>query len=69
VPDVTGDTPDQAAAAIQSAGLVVGSTGLTTSCEVPVGTIVRTSPPGGDRVTAGTTVNLTKSKGRSATCD
>jgi beta-lactam-binding protein with PASTA domain len=69
VPDVTGDTPDQAAAAIRSAGLVVGSTSLTTSCEVRVGTIVRTSPPAGDRVTAGTTVNLVKSKGRSGTCD
>ncbi len=68
VPDVTGDTPAQAAAAIQSANLKVGSTGLATSCDVPIGTIIRTIPPAGSLVSAGTTVGLIKSRALSPDC-
>jgi serine/threonine-protein kinase len=68
VPDVTGDTPATAAAAIQSAGLTVGSTSLALSCDVPVGTIIRTSPQADDVVAPGTTVNLTKSRGPLRNC-
>jgi hypothetical protein len=68
VPNVTGDTPDQAAAAIQSAGLTVGSTSFSTSCDVPAGTIIRTSPPAGDLVDPGTTVSLVQSTGKTPVC-
>ena len=67
VPDVTGDTPAEAAAAIQS-GLTVGSTGFATSCDVPIGTIIRTIPPAGRFVAFGTTVGLIKSRALSPDC-
>lgn len=68
VPDVTGDTPAQASAAIQSAGLAVGSTGLATSCDIPIGKIIRTIPPAGSLVAPGTTVGLIKSRAMSPDC-
>ena len=68
VPDVTGETPAQAAADIQSAGLTVGSTGLATSCDVPIGTIIRTIPPAGSLVAFGATVGLIKSRAKSPDC-
>jgi hypothetical protein len=68
VPDVSGDTPAQAAQAIQSAGLTVGSTGLATSCDVPIGTIIRTIPPAGSVVAPLSTVGLIKSRALSPDC-
>jgi hypothetical protein len=68
VPDVTGETPAQAAADIRAAGLTVGSTGLATSCDVPIGTIIRTIPPAGSLVAPGTTVGLIKSRALSPDC-
>jgi serine/threonine-protein kinase len=67
VPDVTGETPAQAAAAIQAAGLTVGSTGVATSCDVTIGTIIRTIPAAGSLVAFGTTVGLIKSRALSPT--
>jgi serine/threonine-protein kinase len=64
VPSVVGDTVDQATAAIQSAGLVVGTISNTTSCDVTVGEIASATPKGGNLVLTGTTVNLKKSTGR-----
>jgi PASTA domain len=43
VPNVVGDTVDQATAAIQSVGLVVGTISNTTSCDVTVGEIASTT--------------------------
>jgi beta-lactam-binding protein with PASTA domain len=63
VPNVVGDTVDQATAAIQSAGLVVGTISNTTSCDVTAGEIASTTPKGGNLVLTGTTVNLKKSIG------
>ncbi len=68
VPDVTGETPAQAAADIRAAGLTVGSTGLATSCDVPIGTIIRTIPPAGSLVAFGATVGLVKSRALSPDC-
>ncbi len=69
VPDVTGETPGQATTDLQDAGLTAGSTSLTTSCDVPAGTIAKTSPPAGDHEPVGTTVRLFESTGRPATCN
>jgi alpha-tubulin suppressor-like RCC1 family protein len=68
VPDVTGDAPAQAAAAIRSAGLTVGSTGFATSCDVPVGTIIRTIPAAGSLVAPGATVGVIRSRALSPDC-
>ena len=68
MPDVSGETPAQAAADIQAVGLTVGSTGLATSCDVPTGTIIRTIPPAGSLVAPGTTVGLIKSRALSPDC-
>jgi serine/threonine-protein kinase len=68
VPDVTGDTPAQAAAAIQAAGLQVGGTGLATSCDIPIGRIISTIPAAGTRVDPGTTVGLIKARAKSPDC-
>jgi PASTA domain len=68
VPDVTGETPAQAAADIQAAGLTVGSAGVATSCDVPIGTIIRTIPPAGSLVAFGATVGLIKSRALSPDC-
>jgi hypothetical protein len=68
VPDVTGETPAQAGADIRAAGLTVGSTGLATSCDVPIGTIIRTIPAAGTIVASGTTVGLIKSRALSPDC-
>ncbi len=63
VPDVIGRTVATATSIIQAAGLVVGSIGGTTSCDVGRGTIVSTSPSAGDTVSAGSKVNMVKSTG------
>ena len=65
---MTDDTPAQAAEAIQAAGLVVGATGLATSCDVPIGTIIRTIPPAFSIVSPGSTVGLIKSRAQSPNC-
>jgi hypothetical protein len=63
VPGVIGDTVDQATAAIQRAGLVVGSIGTTTSCDVNAGEIASQTPRGGNRALIGDSVSLRKSTG------
>jgi beta-lactam-binding protein with PASTA domain len=63
VPNVVGDTVNQATAAIQSVGLVVGTISNTISCDVAVGEIASTAPKGGNLVLTGTIVNLKKSTG------
>jgi alpha-tubulin suppressor-like RCC1 family protein len=68
VPDVAGSTPAEAATALQAVGLTVGSTGLGTSCDVPVGTIIRTIPPAGSTVANGATIGLIKSRSLSPGC-
>jgi beta-lactam-binding protein with PASTA domain len=62
---VVSDTVDQATAAIQSAGLVVGAISQTPPAATSrSGKIASTMPKGGNLVLTGTTVNLKKSTGR-----
>lgn len=68
VPDVSGDTVDQATSALQDAGLVAGSISTTTSCDVLPGEIVSTSPFRGDIVPVGSAVRLVESVGPPAIC-
>jgi hypothetical protein len=69
VPDVSGDTLDQAEAELQGASLTPGSVSHGTSCDVPAGTVIRTSPKAGDKEAPGTIVSLVVSTGRPATCN
>jgi len=63
VPGTTDDTVDVASSAIRSAGLAVGDTSSTHSCDVLPGLVVSTSPRAGSLVLIGTTVNLRVSSG------
>jgi hypothetical protein len=67
VPNVIGDTAAAATSALQSAGLVVGTIGSTTSCDVAKGAVADTSPRPGDVVAIGSAVNLRTSVGRPKT--
>jgi hypothetical protein len=67
VPDTTDDTVNVASSKISSAGLVVGSTSSTSSCDVLPGLVISTSPKAGNLVLIGTTVNLRVSSGRPRT--
>jgi PASTA domain len=67
VPSVIGDTVPSATSALQAAGLVVGSIGSTTSCDVAKNTIATQSPQPGDVVAIGSAVRLSKSVGRPKT--
>ncbi|WP_029253881.1 Stk1 family PASTA domain-containing Ser/Thr kinase [Paraoerskovia marina] len=63
VPDVVGQSQDDARAAIEAAGLKVGSTSTEDSSSVAADHVISTDPAGGDPVEAGATVNLTLSTG------
>jgi serine/threonine-protein kinase len=58
VPDVTGDSEDNARSALEGAGLRVGKVTREESDEAP-GTVIEQSPAGGEEVDKGDAVNLT----------
>lgn len=61
VPDLTGDTKEQAQSALATAGLKLGSTTKQTSTQT-AGTVLSQSPEGGASAPAGTSVNLVLAK-------
>ena len=63
VPDVTGKSLDDAKAAIQAAGLTVGTVTQESSVDVPSGNVTKTDPIANQNVQAGQTVNLFVSDG------
>ena len=63
VPDVTGQTLDQAKSAIQSAGFKVGNVQQTYSDKVDSGKVISQDPAGKSKKAKGTSVNLTVSQG------
>jgi autotransporter-associated beta strand protein len=63
VPSVVGLTQSAAAAALGSAGLVVGTIGIGPHASVPVGSVIEQSPGAGSTAFAGTAVALTVSAG------
>ena len=63
VPDVTGLELQAAEAAIEAAGLEVGSTSTQLSDTVPAGNVIKQTPEGGDSVPPGTAVDLVVSAG------
>lgn len=62
VPDVTGETEENARSAIEGAGLRVGKVTEQESEKEP-GTVIAQSPPADKRVSKGSAVNLTVAKG------
>lgn len=58
VPDVAGMTQAEAEAAVQAAGLSVGSVEGTETADTPVGTVVAQDPQGGTEARKGSRVNL-----------
>jgi serine/threonine-protein kinase len=58
VPDVTGESEDNARAALESAGLRVGEITREESGEAP-GTVIEQSPAAGDQVNLGSAIALT----------
>ncbi len=63
VPGVAGDTQTQACNAIIGAGFVCGTTTTSTPSNLPVNTVVSTSPPAGSSQPKGSTINLVLSSG------
>jgi len=63
VPDVTGQTEDQAIASLEAAGLRVGGRSEEASDTVPAGQVIRQRPAGGRRVEAKSAVHLVLSSG------
>jgi beta-lactam-binding protein with PASTA domain len=63
VPDVKGLPEADAVAVLSDAGLVVASTEQKTNASVPAGEAVKTAPPAGSEVDAGSSVVLTISRG------
>lgn len=63
IPTITGLAPDTAAAALQAAGLKVGTTTLDFSSTVTMGMVINGNPIGGSPVRRGSLVNLVISKG------
>ena len=63
VPDVSGQSPQQASAAISAAGLVPGATEQAFDNAAPSGSVVRTEPEAGAQVKKGTSVAIIVSKG------
>ena len=64
IPNVTGQTLEQAEATLEQAGYTVGTTTEVYDDTVPSGSVVSTDPAAGTPAEAGTTVNLTVSKGK-----
>lgn len=64
VPDVLGKNDADAQAAIQSAGLSVGTVTYEYDNDVAEGKVVSQSPSGGKKVDAGTSINLVVSRGK-----
>jgi beta-lactam-binding protein with PASTA domain/tRNA A-37 threonylcarbamoyl transferase component Bud32 len=62
VPSLIGSTEQEARAALEKAGLAVGEVSKEFS-GTPVGTVLRTDPPSGERLKPGTPVALVVSKG------
>jgi RHS repeat-associated protein len=64
VPEVTGQTKDNAQAALLAAGLVIGTITTNYSDTVPTNNIVSQDPPAGNSVAPGTAVKLVVSLGQ-----
>lgn len=64
VPGVVGWSSSDAQAAIQNAGLTVGSVSEKYSDDYEAGTVISTDPASGTKVNKGSAVNLTVSKGK-----
>ena len=62
VPNVVGQTPTEADAALSAVGLAVGDVTLEASNTVPPGHIIRQSPAAGTQAVTGTAVNLVVSE-------
>jgi PASTA domain len=58
VPDLFGDTPDQAIAELQAVGLVLGSSTTDVNCD-SLGLVDRQSPTAGTQVASGSAVSIT----------
>jgi len=63
VPDLSGMSVDNAAAALQAVGLELGSTSEQESTEVPAGVVMGQDPGAGTSVDRGTAVNILVSSG------
>lgn len=63
VPSVVNDSPAQAGAALQAAGLKVGQTSSQTSMTIQAGNVTGTDPAAGSTVQAGTAVTIFVSTG------
>ncbi len=63
VPDLSGLDQTQAASALQTAGLLLGTVSQQTSATVPVGQVVSQDPAAGTSVATGSTVTIVVSSG------
>ena len=63
VPDVVGQSFEEASGTLQDAGLTVDQERRTEESDKPEGTVLRTDPQAGSQVEAGTSVTLTVSRG------
>ena len=63
VPDITGMTLDEAAQALEGAGLVLNSDVSEENDESPAGQIIKQDPAGGTQLSKGSKVRVTVSKG------
>ena len=64
VPDLSGMTEEAAATALTNAKLTLGTITPVNSASVPQGQVVSSAPASGQRVVAGTTINLNVSNGQ-----
>jgi serine/threonine protein kinase len=68
VPDLSGQSPKQAALTLQQAKLVLGQeVGTAPSTTIPPGKIVRTAPKAGQMVSVGTSIDYVTSSGKPTT--
>ncbi len=64
IPDVTGQSVQQATTTLEAAGYTVGTQTQVFSDNIGSGSVVSTDPPAGTQADSGTRVNLNVSKGR-----
>jgi membrane peptidoglycan carboxypeptidase len=66
IPDVTGDTPQDAYASLTADGFATYIQSATVNSDVPAGQVAKTSPPAGSTVATGSTVYVYTSNGHAA---
>ncbi len=66
VPELAGQTPDQAATILEDAGLELGEQTEVSSDDIPAGQIIDQQPASGTELTRGSSVNVTVSTGPDA---